>query len=508
MSDNSLSKAPNDQTTNDQGNGSSQRGVGIPGRGRHVALPMRNSNRSNLAAGTEQNNNARAGINDSIFAPGNSRNSAVQSDITSNPAASLSLVTRGATATQANSGGRSGNNSSFPGAQMNMSTGKSKGGARKYVLELYENIPISTSQGEVKVDLSNVGSKAIQGIKRSRDGFSTTGIVPGTNKKLDCHFGTNATANSWMNKRMKMDPNAEVSVFALQGLPSSLKGVLGAAAHRRRGRISTLPTTTEQPTTASQGNVDGGKGENACGNCGKPGHQLANCVGPVTRDRGDIRGCPFCNTKSHTYDACCKGYEERNGTKVTLEDHFQYLVRQRPGLPMIRTDMVPIWLLVLGFEEQGITLNNPNGKPQGYPLSESEVRRMSADKNHVLHIENVKQITYTDGVWVSDLEDPRTKNLQAISSNTMFLVPSNVGKGYVKHNLLEEDFISDDSLDEALKKMSGSSLTFDEVAKLLERSKSREQRESKKIKWAVQRIIDNYIEDFATKSASWASTFF
>ncbi|UQC78560.1 uncharacterized protein CLUP02_04037 [Colletotrichum lupini] len=39
-----------------------------------------------------------------------------------------------------------------------------------------------------------------------------------------------------------------------------------------------------------------------CGSCSARGHHLLDCVGPDAR--GDLVGCPFCNTKEHVMDLC------------------------------------------------------------------------------------------------------------------------------------------------------------------------------------------------------------
>ncbi|KXH60377.1 hypothetical protein CSAL01_05758 [Colletotrichum salicis] len=67
----------------------------------------------------------------------------------------------------------------------------------------------------------------------------------------------------------------------------------------------------------------------ACGSCSGKGHHFLACVWPDAR--GDLVGCPFCNTKEHVMDNCPQ--------QPTLND-FEWthiLVFRRANKPLLRT---------------------------------------------------------------------------------------------------------------------------------------------------------------------------
>ncbi|KAF4783343.1 hypothetical protein HER10_EVM0008982 [Colletotrichum scovillei] len=66
-----------------------------------------------------------------------------------------------------------------------------------------------------------------------------------------------------------------------------------------------------------------------CGSCSGKGHHLLDCVWPDAR--GDLTGCPFCNTKEHPMDNC---------PQQPAFDDFEWthiLVFRRANKPLLRT---------------------------------------------------------------------------------------------------------------------------------------------------------------------------
>lgn len=61
-----------------------------------------------------------------------------------------------------------------------------------------------------------------------------------------------------------------------------------------------------------------------CGNCGKQGHTITTCIGPL--HEGLLQGCPRCNQAAHNLDDC-------PARKSTEKDLFNYLVRKRDKRP-------------------------------------------------------------------------------------------------------------------------------------------------------------------------------
>ncbi|TID00140.1 hypothetical protein CH35J_005796 [Colletotrichum higginsianum] len=483
MSDNS-SKMPDGQGNNNDANENGKTNQ------RRTTLPFRGRNEHQV------HDRLRRGIDLSRFAPVMLPNNDQAGKTTPDSSAG------GATTNQTAPQDSAGQNPPSSGVMTGFRSAGTQRAPRKFNLEVYEGIPVHLQNGKVDVDLSNVPNAMIKGIKRRRDGLSTTSIIPGTNIEMEAHFGTRKTAASWALKRQKLDPSEKVSIFAFKGMPSSLQNLLGSESGQRPnliGNINPKEAPAESTKDKADHKADDTGKPSGCGNCGKPDHELAACVGPVTRDRGDIRGCPFCNTKAHTYDWCCDDHEKRTGEVMTNDDHFKYLVHMRTGKPLIRSDKISVWLLVMGFPEQGQSLNTPHCNPQGYPLSERTARLMAADKNNILHRDNVTKITYTNRSYVTDLVDDRTHNLESISRNIMFRVPSQVGHNYVKNNLFEEDFVADSALDEALKKTHGPS------SELLDKAKHSRERAGEKIKLAVHRTLDQ-VKTFSMRDSDWART--
>ncbi|KAK6859484.1 hypothetical protein PG995_003120 [Apiospora arundinis] len=69
-----------------------------------------------------------------------------------------------------------------------------------------------------------------------------------------------------------------------------------------------------------------------CGNCGRFGHELADCVLP-SFEGGDVAGCPLCNTKEHLFDEC------NHRTWLNDEVIVKMLYQRRAGKCQIRTDL-------------------------------------------------------------------------------------------------------------------------------------------------------------------------
>lgn len=95
---------------------------------------------------------------------------------------------------------------------------------------------------------------------------------------------------------------------------------------------SQTPTVAPVPQTPAQAKTRPESVDKFCGNkdCGKPGHELADCFGPPS-NMGDIDGCPFCNTQEHVLDNCPLL------PTVTKDQLFDVLVTRRANLPLIRT---------------------------------------------------------------------------------------------------------------------------------------------------------------------------
>ncbi|KAF5644467.1 hypothetical protein F52700_2466 [Fusarium sp. NRRL 52700] len=73
-----------------------------------------------------------------------------------------------------------------------------------------------------------------------------------------------------------------------------------------------------------------------CAECGSTSHTLKGCITTIS---GGIRGCIFCNNKSHSTDSC------REFEKIGLEAKVKLLVTDRAGMPPIFTDAAwSIWL--------------------------------------------------------------------------------------------------------------------------------------------------------------------
>ncbi|KAI1261360.1 hypothetical protein F5Y18DRAFT_401789 [Xylariaceae sp. FL1019] len=96
------------------------------------------------------------------------------------------------------------------------------------------------------------------------------------------------------------------------------------------------------------------EGKIFCCNCGQVGHDLSECVWPVTPS-GDITGCPICNTKEHFLDGCHHVLKLKTAeAQCTLK--WKYLVEKRGGKPMIRSNM-PIFKLAVELQQK------PDRKP-------------------------------------------------------------------------------------------------------------------------------------------------
>ena len=98
-----------------------------------------------------------------------------------------------------------------------------------------------------------------------------------------------------------------------------------------------------------------------CGNegCRKNTHELADCLGPPS-ERGDIVGCPLCNTQQHILDCCPKlPYE-------TKESLFDLLVVRRANLPVIRTSISILSLAA--------SLNRLSDLAETMPLTKTTVK--------------------------------------------------------------------------------------------------------------------------------------
>jgi hypothetical protein len=102
---------------------------------------------------------------------------------------------------------------------------------------------------------------------------------------------------------------------------------------------TTIDSMKEEWLTATMMSTNGSQFQSStmCGNCGRWGHTIRDCVGPVDED-GELDGCPKCNTaRSHMYDDC----PDRDS-----DEDFDYIYKYRQRKPPIRSCMA--WTSFLG----------------------------------------------------------------------------------------------------------------------------------------------------------------
>jgi hypothetical protein len=111
-----------------------------------------------------------------------------------------------------------------------------------------------------------------------------------------------------------------------------------------------------------------------CANCGRRGHRLGDCVGPVNVD-GEIYGCPIHNTKLHSYDECfhCLAH-----TKASMK---LYLYNRRSKLPALVSTHNRHW----GLFESGSKLGGITASTKGRPLRGAEALSKSSGLNWRTH---------------------------------------------------------------------------------------------------------------------------
>ncbi|KZL80351.1 hypothetical protein CI238_08972 [Colletotrichum incanum] len=165
-----------------------------------------------------------------------------------------------------------------------------------------------------------------------------------------------------------------------------------------------------------------GKAEKFCANCGNPDHELADCARVFGRKQKHfyVSGCPMCNKTGHGYSQCNL---LPTGGHELIQHHFEWLVRRRQNLPMIRSDF-DIWALVLGF---------PNYKG-GYPWSQAFTKRMWFTKNPTI----CEHQTYHHGKLKTSIVDPSTKSLADVKCRISFEIPDKADYQYLKNNLLAQ----------------------------------------------------------------------
>ncbi|KAI1207555.1 uncharacterized protein F4807DRAFT_469344 [Annulohypoxylon truncatum] len=100
-----------------------------------------------------------------------------------------------------------------------------------------------------------------------------------------------------------------------------------------------------------------------CANCGKAGHEVVQCPGPVDAD-GFVVGCPVHNTRDHSFDQC---WVEGDWASDDPR-YFEYLVQRRAWLPPLRTSVSWVAFAFNG-DEVYVTL--------GYPLTRGYSRTIS-----------------------------------------------------------------------------------------------------------------------------------
>lgn len=93
-----------------------------------------------------------------------------------------------------------------------------------------------------------------------------------------------------------------------------------------------------------------------CANCGRRGHRLGDCVGPVNVD-GEIYGCPIHNTELHGYDECfhCLAH--------TWASMKLYLYNRRSNLPALVTTHNLHWGLFKSSSKLGSVAASTKARP-------------------------------------------------------------------------------------------------------------------------------------------------
>ncbi|KAH6635741.1 hypothetical protein F5144DRAFT_610615 [Chaetomium tenue] len=125
--------------------------------------------------------------------------------------------------------------------------------------------------------------------------------------------------------------------------------------------------------------------------------------------RGDVPGCPRCNTMQHSWDECPKRPDESQA-EVRDQDTFNHLVRSRGSLPPIRTEVPwPSLLARLSRESRS-----------GYPATKAYVQQQFRQDEEQFR-------TYlSDPTYALFLKDPATISTDAIHKNLTDLVESEV----------------------------------------------------------------------------------
>ncbi|GKT57305.1 hypothetical protein ColTof4_11455 [Colletotrichum tofieldiae] len=321
---------------------------------------------------------------------------------------------------------------------------------------------------------------------RNHQSFTTHNVVDGVN--VTTHQGTSETLHSLTYKMKHYNPAMPVSAVVVGRRASGFERLGSNFTKALRGCKNRSIRRKALTSTAAGDDVDmGGTSHVAvCANCRRSGHTLAHCAGPVKRGKGDIVGCCVHNTLEHNYDECPE-FASGDGS---LAIHLKWLVSNRRGLPLIRSDRISVWLLVMGFPEQ-----------EGYPLSERFAHEESEKEGSVLFGSNFLDLSYTNGACQLGLVDAKTASLRAIGQNVNFHVPITVWAGYIKKNLFAQDFVAstnfakivnaDDNLDPEYKTMVITVVSCVERKQELTRV-------------AVRRITQQRIEEFSA-DADWGT---
>ncbi|KAI9649773.1 hypothetical protein NHQ30_002354 [Ciborinia camelliae] len=88
--------------------------------------------------------------------------------------------------------------------------------------------------------------------------------------------------------------------------------------------------TQDQRRVHTKGKSEQQLRERRCGNCGRSGHVLKKCMGPVT-EYGHIDECPLCNTKQHTFVQCTN-----RESKFDVRTFRHYFLQCRNNAPPLR----------------------------------------------------------------------------------------------------------------------------------------------------------------------------
>ncbi|KAK3946582.1 hypothetical protein QBC32DRAFT_272074, partial [Pseudoneurospora amorphoporcata] len=172
--------------------------------------------------------------------------------------------------------------------------------------------------------------------------------------------------------------------------------IMGILPLRRR-----RPRALDFPVPASQALAEPQPRSVSCPHCTLYGrdvantHELRDCGFASTK--GDIPGCPVCNTLDHFYDVCKK--RQASSDEMFHED-WRFLVQARSGLPPVRTKTS--W--------PDLAVERPMQPTSGFPITKERAIDVRDDHRHGK--------TYFDA-RTRMLRDVR-KNLESLRASEVF----------------------------------------------------------------------------------------